>query len=415
MKLTPISETLMKEFIDKFDMLSIPSSPIKQKRMDNIFKLIFKDIKNGELYVKSLRKLNKIRSNIKRYKQGEDIRETTLLNSNYVVPSIKTYIEKNIKGYLIFETTIIGRKIEIYFALLSENDLIHIDRFEKYLNYMLIWLKMVSTYSSYRCARTLKIFCFLTPFNKLIPRNQYNILSPEHCNSAVATSCEENGEICIYRKEEFFKVFVHETWHAFGLDFSNLSTHTINETMRNIFPINSEFNLYEAYSETWASIINSAFCSYSFLDADKNVDDFYLYCDFCIKFEQIFSLFQTIKVLTFMGLHYEHLYEKNKTACNIRKYLYKENTNIFAYYIARSVLMFNLSSFLNWCNKNNTNVFNFNKNSFNLKKFGNFIEKNYKNKEFLEKLDIIRRFYRTKKQGILLKTMRMTLCEMILN
>ena len=36
---------------------------------------------------------------------------------------------------------------------------------------------------------------------------------------------EENNisEIIIFRNEEWFKVFVHETFHLFGVDFSNMS------------------------------------------------------------------------------------------------------------------------------------------------------------------------------------------------
>ena len=73
------------------------------------------------------------------------------------------------------------------------------------------------------------------------------MISENHCNSAVTTSCTPHGEIILYRTEEFIKVFIHETFHTLGLDFSNMPLTSFNKKVRQIFPINSEFNLFEAY------------------------------------------------------------------------------------------------------------------------------------------------------------------------
>ena len=76
----------------------------------------------------------------------------------------------------------------------------------------------------------------MTPFKKKLPENDYEILSPTHCNSAVTTSCIRNGEICIYRKEEFLKVLIHESFHIFGLDFSGLPISRLKKNILKIFP-----------------------------------------------------------------------------------------------------------------------------------------------------------------------------------
>ena len=42
MKVSPISESLMKEFLNEFSKLSIKRTALQQRQMDNIFKILFK-------------------------------------------------------------------------------------------------------------------------------------------------------------------------------------------------------------------------------------------------------------------------------------------------------------------------------------------------------------------------------------
>jgi hypothetical protein len=64
--------------------------------------------------------------------------------------------------------------------------------------------------------------------------------------------------------------------------------------------------------------------------------------------------------------------------------LYKEETNVFAYYIIVAILIANFNSFILWCIDNNTNIFNFNKTEKNIDEFIQFIYKNYKNNDLLK-------------------------------
>ena len=52
-----------------------------------------------------------------------------------------------------------------------------------------------------------------------------------------------------------------------------------------------------------------------------------------------------------------------------RKLLYKEKTNVFAYYIVTSILLSNYSYFLSWCYENNMNLLEFTKTLSNLQDF----------------------------------------------
>jgi len=120
-----------------------------------------------------------------------------------------------------------------------------------------------------------------------------------------------------------------------------------------------------------------------------------------------------------MGIEYPNLYKKDQISYNVRKYLYRENTSVFAYYIIRSITMFNLYKFLNWCKQNNTHLYNFKKSIQNVDKFGEFITTNYCNDDFINKLKTLNEFKLKieakqvyPQNRILANTLRMSLCEM---
>ena len=91
---------------------------------------------------------------------------------------------------------------------------------------------------------------YLTPTVKKLPHNKLEILSQDHCNTAVTTACEKEGEILIFREEEWFKVLIHETFHLLCLDFANMPTYILsefNKKIRQLMPLRSEYNLFDAY------------------------------------------------------------------------------------------------------------------------------------------------------------------------
>ena len=89
-----------------------------------------------------------------------------------------------------------------------------------------------------------------------------------------------------------------------------------------------------------------------------------------------------VKVLDFMGLTYKDLYKKTSISENMRKTLYKEDTNVLSYYIITLILLNNYQGFLGWCKKNNFSLLDFKKTIGNQEHFCNFIKKNYNLKLF---------------------------------
>jgi hypothetical protein len=125
-----------------------------------------------------------------------------------------------------------------------------------------------------------------------------------------------------------------------------------------------------------------------------------------------------------MGLSYEDLYLNKQESGVLRKTLYKEKTNVLAYYVIKTVMLNNYPSFLSWCDKNNLSLIAFKKTIANQKKYCEFIGKNYKTPSMLENIDNTELFLEQLKKNknshvmnektkhYLLTNLRMTICEL---
>jgi hypothetical protein len=165
------------------------------------------------------------------------------------------------------------------------------------------------------------------------------------------------------------------------------------KSILNLFKVNSNVNLFEAYTEFWAEIINILFASFFSIGDKTNTNDFLENMVDMINIERTYSLFQMVKTLNFMGLKYNDLYMNQQNHKERRMRLYKENANILSYYIIKPILLENYQSFLLWCSKhNNNNIFSFTKTKEKQQEFCKFIEKNYKSKLLLERIHDIEVF-----------------------
>jgi hypothetical protein len=292
-----------------------------------------------------------------------------------------------------------------------------IETYNKYVDYMLVWLYIVNEYSSRSCVDKLKIYIYHTSLLKILPSTNIEILGWNNVNTAFTKTCPKDSEIVVFRKEEWFKAFMHETFHNFGLDFSDMNQSSCNQKILSIFPVNSEVKLYESYTEFWARIMNALFCSYINMKNKEDIDEFLTNMEFFINFERIFAFFQMIKVLNFMGMTYKDMYNNSIQSENIRKTLFKENTSVLSYYIITLILLNGYQDTISWCNVNNTSLLQFKKTIPNVNEFCKFIEKKYKTKSMLEGVSCSEKLFEraSKKQRnttYLIKNLRMTICEL---
>jgi hypothetical protein len=420
MKFSKDSEQMMSVMMDDFEKFIKKKSSSQQRTFDRIMKNFYSEVKSADKFTDKLWKDGKVKVNIREIHDFRSIRHTSLLSSTYTPANIKKYIKSNIKGVINYKFSAGGRSITVNFYLMHNSEFNQLIKFDKLVYKMIMWLKMVSSYTRSRCSRTLKVNCYMTPLKKILPNSPFTVLSSNHANTAVTTSCTADGEICLYRKEEIFKVFIHETFHVLGLDFSSMSNTLLNSKVHLIFPISSSYNLYEGYTEFWATIMNCVFTAYYMSKDSRDPNEFYLYAEYCIAFEQFFSLFQCVKVLDFMGLSYHNLHGKDNLSERARKYLYKEETNIFAYYVIKCILLYNFIPFINWCKSNNDNILSFYRSKDNLMRFYRFIMLHYRSKQFNAELDRVQKVLKLHKSNvadndnkIIAKTMRMTIIELL--
>jgi hypothetical protein len=111
-----------------------------------------------------------------------------------------------------------------------------------------------------------------------------------------------------------------------------------------------------------------------------------------------------VSILRKQNLKYEDMVLNKITA------LYKENTNSFAYYVIKTILLFHINDFITWNVKNNINIINFEKTQKNITSYCDLIKNKYQNESFIKTIQKVETIMKTKNTQ---NTMRMTLYEML--
>jgi hypothetical protein len=382
-------------------------------KTNSILRDLYNEIQEANFYVK---KQIKYTYTIKKIQTATQITKPVNYNTRSFPDMVRNHINEVMMSEICYNFSLYDRNIKVYFTVENDNIILEIEKYNKYLHTIATWLYILNTYASKECSANLNIFFYFTSLKKNLPNSNIYILDETNVNTAFTTTCSKDSEIVIFRKEEWFKVFIHETFHNFGLDFSTLNNDITNQCIKNIYKVKSSINAYEAYTEFWAEIINAIFCSY-YDTTNHDMNDFLSNCEFYINFERIYSTFQLVKTLDFMGLQYNDLYSNSKQSEILRENLYKENTNVLAYYIIKTVLMNNYQGFLSWCKNNNLSLLDFKKTTGNQKLFCEFFEKNYKTQSLLHNIhqsEIFLAKLKKKKDvnKFILTNMRMSISEL---
>ena len=408
MKLTTESNKLM-HYFSKHNL-----QPVKQtSKTDMILAQLYDDIKSGCIYINTLRtKMGNsfYKVHIDHITNITQIPKPVTFSSNSFHVNIMAHINKHSVSSLTYKFHLFNRNITIIF--ITESEKLNESTYHNYVNYMLVWLYIVTKQASTKCADNLTIFIYHTRLLKQLPNSNNHILNENNVNTAFTRTCPVNSEIVVFRKEEWFKVFIHETFHNFGLDFSGMNLSSCNKTILELFPVKSDVNLFEAYTEFWARIMNALFCSFITIKDKNDVYDFLTTAETFIQLERTFSFFQMVKVIDFMGLSYADLYKKTSISENRRNTLYKENTNVLSYYVTTSILMNNYPDLLVWCNEHNKGILHFTKTQQTLADFCDFIKHKYKTKNMLDCVKHAERLLYKADTPYLLKNLRMTICEL---
>lgn len=419
MKLTNESQKMMSFFTEHSCLL-----PVKQTiKTDKILTKLYIKLSNGFTYVQYLKTtLGKsfYKLKIVYITHVNQIPKPSTFHPNSFPTEIIKHIEDYSLSVLTYSFRLFDRNINILFVTEYGKTEKQIEIYNNYVDYMLVWLYIVNTYDSKGCSPELTIYIYHTSLSKKLPLSNVNILDENNVNTAFTRTCPKDSEIVVFRKEEWFKAFIHETFHNFGLDFSDMYTQTCNLKILTIFKVNSEVNLFESYTEFWARLINVLFCSYIHMNNKNDAEEFLTNAKLYINIERVYGFFQMVKVLNFMDMSYKNLYENTIHSENIRKTRYKEDTHVLSYFIICLILFNNYQDFLLWCETNNTLLLQFKQTKLNLNNFCNFIGKKYKTKSMIDGINCTEKLLQQITQAIkkekgldyLLRNLRMTICEL---
>ncbi len=318
-------------------------------------------------------------------------------------------IQEYSKNIIRFEARLEKRTVELIFVVEDKKAKQNIDLYFIYAKQALTWLQIALTYASSECLSVEKIsvYFYFNPFMKLLPENSREALGEMHANTAYTYACPKDvSEIVVFRKEDWFKTFIHETFHNFGFDFSNShDMSSVNNKILKAFHVKSEVRLYEAYTEFWATVINVAFCAYGKKQYERE-------CEYLLNMEREFSLFQLVKTLDHFHLTFQDLLVKGKAY-----ELYQEKTSVLAYFIIKCIMLQSFHEFIYWCEMHNGSpIFQFRSSEKNQESFADFIIKESSSKAFLESVQCTESFYDEKKREntdpLVMQSFKMVICEL---
>lgn len=284
--------------------------------------------------------------------------------------------------------------------------------FQNAVRLIWMWFSIVSEYASCDCGETVDIYLYLTQHYKRKPK--HGPIDTIHANTAFTRTCEKNGVIQIYREEEWFKVLIHETFHMLGLDFSVMNDTNIllSKSIQKTFHIKTDGLLFETYCETWATILNVMFVT-AFMEGfprtQRNPNMIIRKMENMLYLESKHALFQSSKVLQYMNLSYRDFIHPNDPASQVRLQEYKEQTNVFCYYVLKSILLYHMDDFLQWCWKHNKGSLNFIKTSTNVNNFYRLITHLYKSDAYIREHLYMETIFQQGSPGMVHESLRMTI------
>lgn len=182
-------------------------------------------------------------------------------------------------------------------------------------------MKIISFYREItKNKMNIKLVIFYGEQKKYLPMCKENkIISTDNVNSG---STIKQEIIQIWRKEEFYKVLIHELVHYFSIDFyirDNIYTE-VNNHFKKFIKIKGIDRVNESYTEILAMLIHSLF--YSEIHNVKFND--------VISYELTFSYFQVAKILNYFNMtNYNDLLSNE----------YSQTTSAFSYYIVKCMFL----------------------------------------------------------------------------
>lgn len=391
-------ETLRKAEYNMYYQFAMKSEP--EINISNLLPYEFTEINNSAHDLPHPHILMELQRDYER-RRGHHETDTDNENNRYIPYKVYRYIREKSEYCICFKAKINGRDVSLYFITFPESHIAicgkttpasylcatDIAIYQMYAYKVFIWITIISQLANKECSEKLDVYFYMTPFKKERPHHgSDDTLSAIHVNTGLTRNCETHGEIIVYRTEEWFKVFIHESMHNFNMDFIDLELREANERLRRTFCIpHDDILLFETYTETWARIITIIFDAYFHKEARARIAD--TRTDFIRTVREklvnnaFFHAYQAVKVLDVMKLKYSEITVLNSENMEVCRKRYKEDTNVYAYYILGGILSVYALPFICWCYDNNKShgrdggihAIRFSRSNVNLYRFVDFI------------------------------------------
>lgn len=415
--------------------LSPESASFLREKYNEIEEAHSEWIKHKTVLLSKLAPIDFSRNN--EWKQGE--------HYHYLEGHVKTHLEGRDKMGVKSEFSMFGQEITVFivyplstnFSLKTVSKKKQTDYYELVLQKMYIFFWIANKYRSRDCSKHLTVYLYLTDLPKLLDRDP--VLGRNHVNTGFTLPCSSKNEIYVFREEEWFKVFIHEVFHAFGIDFADSrltpTQEMCQERIHRIFKLpHVNILVFETFTEACAEIMNLLFLMYfTYETRDVNTRSARKTSvsrkantthksqengfspekmSAWLANEMDFSAFQCAKVLHHYSMEYTDLYSQSPYAIQKRRE-YRENSNVFSYYVLKPILLNHFNDFIHWIIHSNERSFKFLTNSRNTESFCNLFENHYRAPEYVEKMEMYSRWIQKHKRenNIEMKTLRMTVYE----
>ena len=200
------------------------------------------------------------------------------------------------------------------------------------------------------------------------------------------TGLTKGNEVIIFRKEEWFKVFLHECFHLFCLDFQVEVDY--KALLQPMFRVNSRYLMIEPFCEFWARTLNTAFFSY-WIKKNISYEEFERYFHMNLNLERAFGLVQMKHYLSHFNLDYKDLVTTKETPT------YTESTEGFGYYVLTPIIFFHFQQTMNWFVDHNETLLRFKRNTRHVHMFCHYLKSIYAQDKFLKELDLVKEYPET--------------------
>ncbi len=416
MKISPITKHIQDQLkphlpkqIPHYSMFSKKSAQIIEKLIHFIYKA-------DQSWTKASEKVQQ--THVKQNAPNQFIKGPSY---SYIPEEVRTPFEKQTTWQIQYEFILFDRKYNLI-CVLPTNGSKASRFFDQVLYKTWLWLHVLHHFAPATCSNQVDLYFYFTDHLKTLDNTLSKTpLDMKHVNTAFTTSCSPRTDIHLFRSEEWFKVFIHETFHNMGLDFSDRQfdqdNRAADQFIHRLFPVGVEVRLFETYCETWAELIHTVFFVYFMhpSTSEINLGQMVKKIEKHMQYEQLWSAYQCIKVLRHYGLTYKELTDLDcPRAKKMRETQYKENTFVLSYYVIKSVFLSNIDDFLAWTLEYNgrSNPVFFKKSGENVRQYCGLVATLYQDPWTLQ---ILEHASKIQLQGhpSLQKSLRMTVHELI--